>query len=158
VCHARGQLHGRSMGRGHLMGEHPPKIVLRTDRIGDVQPGPQNLCLFGQVQDGPTFYPNARWVEPRLVAQVEFRGWSADKLLRHAVFKGLDPDFGDMLDFLAADIETRAILLYVEAITAARKFMSGRSAGRSKPVRAACGKGVRGPRSSPERGCNPLAF
>jgi bifunctional non-homologous end joining protein LigD len=34
-------------------------------------------------------YPNARWVEPRLVAQVEFRGWSADKLLRHAVFKGL---------------------------------------------------------------------
>jgi len=34
-------------------------------------------------------YPNARWVESRLMAEVEFRGWTADKLLRHAVFKGL---------------------------------------------------------------------
>lgn len=34
-------------------------------------------------------YPNARWTEPRLAAEVEFRGWTVDKLLRHAVFKGL---------------------------------------------------------------------
>ncbi len=46
-----------------------------------------------------------------------------------------DVDVGDMLDFLAADKDTRAILLYVEAITAARKFMSAaRIAARSKPV------------------------
>ena len=29
------------------------------------------------------------WVEPRLVAEVEYRGWSADKLLRHASFKSI---------------------------------------------------------------------
>ncbi|HEV2551454.1 MAG TPA: bifunctional acetate--CoA ligase family protein/GNAT family N-acetyltransferase [Stellaceae bacterium] len=46
-----------------------------------------------------------------------------------------DVDFGDMLDYLAADAETRAILLYVEAITHARKFMSAaRAAARAKPV------------------------
>lgn len=46
-----------------------------------------------------------------------------------------DVDFGDMLDFLALDRKTRAILLYVEAITGARKFMSAaRAASRAKPV------------------------
>jgi len=46
-----------------------------------------------------------------------------------------DVDFGDMLDFLAADPHTRAILLYVEGITHGRKFMSAaRAAARLKPV------------------------
>lgn len=46
-----------------------------------------------------------------------------------------DVDFGDMLDYLALDPATRAILLYVEAITSARKFMSAaRIAARAKPV------------------------
>lgn len=46
-----------------------------------------------------------------------------------------DVDFGDMLDYLARDEGTRAILLYVEMITHARKFMSAaRAAARIKPV------------------------
>ncbi|WP_114395488.1 bifunctional acetate--CoA ligase family protein/GNAT family N-acetyltransferase [Oleisolibacter albus] len=46
-----------------------------------------------------------------------------------------DVDFGDLLDYLAQDSGVRAILLYVEAITQARKFMSAaRAAARSKPV------------------------
>ncbi|MEP9354455.1 bifunctional acetate--CoA ligase family protein/GNAT family N-acetyltransferase [Xanthobacter sp. KR7-65] len=46
-----------------------------------------------------------------------------------------DVDFGDMLDYLALDNTTRAILLYVENVTDARKFMSaGRIAARAKPV------------------------
>lgn len=46
-----------------------------------------------------------------------------------------DVDFGDLLDDLANDHRTRAILLYVEAITHARKFMSAaRAAARLKPV------------------------
>ena len=46
-----------------------------------------------------------------------------------------DVDVGDLLDFLAADISTGSILLYLETITAARKFMSAaRSAARAKPV------------------------
>ena len=46
-----------------------------------------------------------------------------------------DVDFGDLLDWFAADIHTRAILLYVEAITHPKKFMSAaRAAARAKPV------------------------
>jgi acetyltransferase len=46
-----------------------------------------------------------------------------------------DVDFGDMLDFLASDPHTRAILMYVESIESPRKFMSAaRAAARNKPV------------------------
>ena len=47
----------------------------------------------------------------------------------------LDMDFADLLDYFATDSRTRAILLYVEAIRDARKFMSAaRAAARTKPV------------------------
>src|SRR5712692_2656826 len=47
----------------------------------------------------------------------------------------IDVDFGDLLDFFALDRGTRAILLYIEAINDARKFMSAaRAAARIKPV------------------------
>ena len=46
-----------------------------------------------------------------------------------------DVDFGDVLDYLASDGETGAILLYIEDVRHARKFMSAaRAAARSKPV------------------------
>ena len=46
-----------------------------------------------------------------------------------------DVDFGDMLDFLALDEATEGVLLYVETVTNARKFMSAaRALGRTKPV------------------------
>ncbi|MEM7444964.1 MAG: bifunctional acetate--CoA ligase family protein/GNAT family N-acetyltransferase [Pseudomonadota bacterium] len=46
-----------------------------------------------------------------------------------------DVDFGDVLDYLARDGRTRSILLYIEHVTDARKFVSaGRAAARSKPV------------------------
>ena len=33
-----------------------------------------------------------RWVKPELVAEVEFRGWTTDGILRHASYKGLRED------------------------------------------------------------------
>lgn len=47
----------------------------------------------------------------------------------------LDVDIADLLDYFACDSGTRAILLYVESIKDARKFMSAaRAAARIKPV------------------------
>jgi acetyltransferase len=47
----------------------------------------------------------------------------------------LDVDIADLLDYFALDGKTRAILLYVEAVKDARKFMSAaRAAARVKPV------------------------
>ena len=46
-----------------------------------------------------------------------------------------DVDFGDVLDYLASDGGTRAILMYAESVKAGRKFMSAaRAAARNKPV------------------------
>jgi acetyltransferase len=46
-----------------------------------------------------------------------------------------DIDFGDILDYLASDPQTKSIILYVEGLQDARRFMSGlRSAARAKPV------------------------
>ena len=65
--------------------------------------------------------------------------WAASRGLgfSHLVSLGdmTDVDFGDMLDFLANDPNTSAILLYIEAVTNAHKFMSAaRAASRVKPV------------------------
>jgi acetyltransferase len=46
-----------------------------------------------------------------------------------------DLDFGDILDYLASDSKTESIILYIEGLTDARRFMSGlRAAARIKPV------------------------
>ncbi|MCW8827625.1 MAG: bifunctional acetate--CoA ligase family protein/GNAT family N-acetyltransferase [Gammaproteobacteria bacterium] len=65
------------------------------------------------------------WAETRDV------GFSAIASLGDAA----DVDFGDLLDFLAQDNETKSILLYIEGIRNSRSFMSGlRVAARMKPV------------------------
>ena len=46
-----------------------------------------------------------------------------------------DVDLADLMDYFAMDLHTRAILLYVESIRDARKFLSSaRAAARTKPV------------------------
>jgi acetyltransferase len=65
--------------------------------------------------------------------------WAAGRGIGFSHFASLgesaDVDFGDMLDYLASDARTRAILLYIESIRAPRKFMSAaRAAARNKPV------------------------
>ncbi len=65
--------------------------------------------------------------------------WAAERKIGFSQVVSLgdmsDVDFGDMLDWLALDSGTSAILLYIEAIRHPRKFMSAaRAAARSKPV------------------------
>lgn len=52
-----------------------------------------------------------------------------------SLVEGGDIDLGDMLDYLAADDDTAAIVMHIETVTCARKFISAaRLAARSKPV------------------------
>jgi len=47
----------------------------------------------------------------------------------------LDVDFGDLIDYFGRDMHTRSIVIYIESITHARKFMSAaRSFARVKPI------------------------
>lgn len=57
--------------------------------------------------------------------------------LSHSISLGAqwDVDFSSVLDFLGADTVTRSILLYVESILDARRFMSAaRASARNKPI------------------------
>jgi len=74
---------------------------------------------------------------------------------RHVGFSGMvsagemvDVDFGDLLDYFALDVATRAILLYIDRLEDAQKFMSAaRAAARVKPVIVVkSGRHKRGPR------------
>lgn len=66
----------------------------------------------------------------------------------------LDLEYDDLFDYLSSDPNTRAILIYLESITQARRFMSAaRAAARNKPVlvvkpgrrRDAQGQSIAGP-------------
>jgi acetyltransferase len=47
----------------------------------------------------------------------------------------IDVDFGDLIDYFGTDPQTKSILMYVEGITEARKFMSAaRHFARTKPI------------------------
>ncbi|MDB5618088.1 bifunctional acetate--CoA ligase family protein/GNAT family N-acetyltransferase [Tardiphaga sp.] len=66
-------------------------------------------------------------------------GWAAQRSVGFSgivsIADQLDVDIADLLDYFALDSKTRAILLYVESIKDARKFMSAaRAAARIKPV------------------------
>jgi acetyltransferase len=89
----------------------------------------KNAALPGQLalvsQSGALCTAILDWAESRKI------GFSAIASLGDAA----DVDFGDILDYLANDNETRSILLYIEGIRDARRFMSGlRVAARMKPV------------------------
>ena len=99
-----------------------PRIDLNASFI-HIQPLPGRLAFVAQ--SGALLATVVDWATHRRI------GFS------HLVSLGdmADVDFGDMLDYLGTDNHTRAILLYIESITQARKFMSAaRAAARIKPV------------------------
>ncbi|MFA9461057.1 GNAT family N-acetyltransferase [Thiohalorhabdus sp. Cl-TMA] len=110
--------------------------VLGPNCLGVIRPGhglnatfsnnsaePGNLALVSQ--SGALCTAILDWARPHQV------GFSAMVSLGDAA----DVDFGDVLDYLALDPRTSSILLYVEGIHNARRFMSGlRIAARMKPV------------------------
>jgi len=99
----------------------PPTKLNASFAASTPQPG--DLCLVSQ--SGAIATGLVEW------AALHDIGFSAIVSIGDAV----DVDFADLLDYFAMDRSTRAILLYVESIKDARKFMSAaRAAARAKPV------------------------
>jgi len=99
-----------------------PSIGLNTS-IFDVQPGEGNIAFISQSAS-----------LGRVVLD-----WAASSHVGFSMFISLgsmiDIDFGDLIDFLGEDPLTRSIMIYMEAIGNARKFMSAaRSFARNKPI------------------------
>jgi len=102
--------------------------VIRTDiglnaACGPSQPGPGRLALVSQ--SGALCAAIIDWARSRQV------GFSS--VVSTGV--GADVDLGEILDYLARDPGTDSIMLYMEGIDRARRFMSAlRAAARVKPV------------------------
>jgi len=123
------------------------KVLLETARPGLMRLlGPNCLGFLSPVRGINASFAHRMPPRGRL-AFVTQSGAIATSMIDWAIGRGIgfshllslgdmaDVDFGDLLDYLALDADTDAILLYAETITQARKFMSaGRIAARNKPV------------------------
>jgi acetyltransferase len=106
----------------HSMGLMRPSLNLNaTFARGGARPG--GLALISQ--SGAVAAALADWA------------WAAGIGFSSVIATGaaVDIDFGEILDYLMFDAETQSILLYVEGIHDARRFLSGlRACARTKPI------------------------
>jgi acetyltransferase len=99
-----------------------PKINLNTSFI-KVNPQPGNIAFISQ--SGALGSAILDWA---VNAHIGFSMFAS-------LGSMLDVDFGDLIDFLGDDYHTRSIMLYMEGVGNARKFMSAaRGFARSKPI------------------------
>ncbi len=121
MLEAARQYHIRLLGP-NCLGLIRPKVGMNaTFSKNAAQAGEMSLVS----QSGALCTAILDWAETRGI------GFSAIASLGDAA----DIDFGELLDYLAQDSETKSILLYIEGIRNARSFMSGlRVAARMKPV------------------------
>ncbi|HZP19298.1 MAG TPA: bifunctional acetate--CoA ligase family protein/GNAT family N-acetyltransferase [Bauldia sp.] len=128
---------GEELRRAALAAARPHLLrIIGPNCLGFISPGAGINASFAQLtpragdiafvtQSGAIATTVLDWAAPRGI------GFS------HVISVGdmIDVDFGDLLDYLAVDQATHAILLYIENVTHARKFMSAaRAAARAKPV------------------------
>lgn len=116
--------HGMSILGTNTLGVLAPRVHLNAS-FSHVAALPGNIAFVSQ--SGALCTAVLDWAHPKGI------GFS------HFVSLGdcTDIDFGDVLDYLASDPETRAILLYIEQIRERRDFMAAaRAAARNKPVLA----------------------
>jgi acetyltransferase len=153
ACAARGIRNAAIISAGltdlQLQGRSVLEDVARLARSSGIRLlGPNSLGLMrSSIGMNATFsHATAR---PGTVAVVTQSGGLASAMLDWALTDGvgfssvislgnqLDIDVADALDFLALDPETESILLYLEGVPSARRFMSAlRAAARIKPVLA----------------------
>lgn len=128
---------GRGQRERMLQAARPHLLrVVGPNCLGVLVPGLGVNASFAHLQPRPgsiAFVTQSGAIATAVLGWAHARGIG----FSHVVSLGdmADVDFGDMLDYLASDPRTRAILLYMEAVTHTRKFMSAaRAAARSKPV------------------------
>ncbi len=125
---------------------HPEQAMLNVARphlLRILGPGSMGVQLGGKLNASLASHQ----VLPGRLGYVTQAGAAASAVLEWAGSQGIgfshfislgasaDVDVGDVLDYLGSEPSTRAILLDMELVTSARKFMSAaRAASRNKPV------------------------
>jgi acetyltransferase len=122
VCEKNARASGLRLVGPNCLGVLVPSAKLNASFAASM-PCPGDLALISQ--SGAIATGLVEWASVRAI------GFSAVV----SIGDSIDVDFADLLDYFAMDRATRAILLYIESIKDARKFMSAaRAAARAKPV------------------------
>ncbi|HEX9174192.1 MAG TPA: CoA-binding protein, partial [Telluria sp.] len=129
--------YGRSLRQATLDAANPYLLrILGPNSAGLLTPG---LGLNASVAHSGALPGRIAFVSQSGALMAGVLDWARTRGIGFSHFVALgesaDVDLGDMLDYLASDGGTGAILLYVERLRYARKFMSAaRAAARSKPT------------------------
>jgi acetyltransferase len=132
-AHAR----GRSIKQAMLDAANPYLLrILGPNSSGLLAPG---IGLNASIAAGGAAAGRIAFVSESGALMTGVLDWARTRGIGFSSFMSLgepaDVDFGDVLDYLASDPGTSAILLHVEHLRHARKFMSAaRAAARSKPT------------------------
>jgi acetyltransferase len=129
--------HGHELRRQVLETARPHLLrIIGPNCLGILVPGSgvnASFCHVTPKKGRLAFVTQSGAIVTSVVDWAEARGIGFSHLI--SLGDMIDVDFGDLLDYLANDPEVKAILLYIEAVTDARKFMSAaRAAARMKPV------------------------
>ncbi len=128
---------GRGLRQAMLDAAHPYLLrLLGPNSAGLLAPG---LGLNASVATSGALPGRIAFVSQSGALMVGVLDWARTRGIGFSHFIALgdaaDVDLGDVLDYLASDGATGAILLYLQDLRYARKFMSAaRAAARSKPV------------------------
>ena len=109
--------------RPQLPGHHRPRAISSTRASPRPCPGRGNIAFISQ--------------SGALCTSV--LDWALEEKIGFSYFVSIgntiDVDFGDLIDYFGEDEETKSIILYIESIDRARKFMTAaRAFARTKPI------------------------
>ena len=143
---------GRTLQQAMLEAARPHLLrVLGPNCVGLLIPGMGLNASFAHTAALPG---NLAFVSQSGALTTAVLDWAGSRGIGFSHFISLgdcaDVDFGDVIDYLGSDPNTRAILLYIESVSNARKFMSAaRAAARNKPVIAVkAGRAAEGARAA----------
>jgi acetyltransferase len=142
-------LRGRSLKQATLDAANPYLLrILGPNSAGLLAPGiglNASIALGGAAAGRIAFVSESGALMSGVLDWAHFRGIGFSSFI--SLGESSDVDFGDVLDYLASDAGTSAILLHVESLRYARKFMSAaRAAARSKPTLVLkAGRSLEGP-------------
>ncbi len=110
--------------------------IIGPNCLGVISPGQQMNASFAASMPRAG---NVAFISQSGALCTSVLDWAAEEKIGFSYFISVgnmaDVDFGDLIDYLGEDEQTKSIILYIESIRNARKFMAAaRSFARTKPI------------------------
>jgi acetyltransferase len=114
----------------------PEMRILGPNCLGAILPALRLNCSFA---GGMPKAGNIAFISQSGALCTSVLDWAIEGKIGFSAFvsigNSLDVDFGDLIDYFGEDRDTHSIILYVESVTQARKFMTAaRAFARAKPI------------------------